>query len=70
MEDKDKNISFFNALSLLTTIGISMVANVMVGLFLGRLLDKYLHTQPWMTMLFLILGCISGSRATFKMIKK
>jgi len=67
---KKNDFSFLNALSLLATVGIAMVSNLVVGLFIGRILDKYLHTQPWLTLLFIILGSISGARATFKLINK
>lgn len=39
-----------------------MVAATFVGLAMGYYLDKWLGTDPWMTLIFLFLGIISGFR--------
>jgi len=66
---KKKDISFFQSLSLLTAIGTVMIANLGVSLFIGKLIDTYLGSQPWFTLIFIILGSISGMRAIMKLIK-
>jgi len=63
-----KDFSFLLVLGLLTTLGIVMIANLLVGIFLGRFLDKHFHTHPWLTLLFLFLGLISGAQAAFRLI--
>lgn len=70
MPKKEKDTSFLRALGLLTTVGTVMIANLVVGLFLGHFLDKQFHTSPWMTLIFIILGSVSGARATFRLINK
>ncbi len=37
-------------------VAFSMLATVVVGLFLGVYLDKYFHTMPLFTITFVFLG--------------
>lgn len=67
---KKKDISFLQALSLLTTMGIVMISNLLVGLFVGRFLDQYLHTQPWLTLIFIFIGFGAGLHAVYKLISR
>jgi ATP synthase protein I len=39
-----------------SALGLQMAFSVLVGFGIGYLLDRELHTQPWMTVLFSILG--------------
>lgn len=41
-------------------IGIEFVGAVLVGAFIGYLLDKWLHTAPWLMIVFLFLGFGAG----------
>lgn len=41
-------------------IAIELVVGIVVGGFLGRLLDSQLGTQPWLMILFLLLGFAAG----------
>jgi ATP synthase protein I len=58
-EDKRQ---LFKALGFLSSVGISMVAATFIGLAMGYYLDKWLGTSPWMTLIFLGLGIVSGFR--------
>ncbi len=58
-EDKHQ---LFKALGFLSSVGISMVASTFIGLAMGYYLDKWLDTAPWMTLIFLGLGIVSGFR--------
>jgi ATP synthase protein I len=62
-DDKGK-YSFLRALSLFTQLGLSMVCCVVVGLLLGRFLDRLLGVSPWLMITFTIIG----SAAAIKMI--
>ena len=42
-----------------------MVASSFIGLFIGYYLDKWLGTSPWMTLIWLGIGIISGFRNIF-----
>jgi len=52
-------------LGFLSSVGISMVASTFIGLAMGYYLDKWLDTAPWLTLVFLLLGIISGFRNIF-----
>ncbi len=42
-----------------------MVFSTLIGLAMGYYLDKWLETDPWLTLIFLVLGIISGFRNIF-----
>lgn len=68
MKPDDKR-QVFAAFSLVGTIGISMVATVAVGLFLGRWLDGVLGSGPWATVAGIVLGMAAGLWATYKRVR-
>jgi len=43
-------------------IGIEFVGSVLVGALIGYFLDKWLHTAPWLMIVFLLLGFGAGLR--------
>ena len=55
----------FRTLWFLSSVGISMVAATFIGLAMGYYLDKWLGTSPWLTLVFLVLGIVSGFRNIF-----
>ena len=55
----------FRTLGFLSSVGISMVVATFIGLAMGYYLDKWLGTDPWMTLVFLLIGIISGFRNIF-----
>lgn len=42
-----------------------MVAATFIGLAMGYYLDRWLDTSPWFTLIFLLLGIVSGFRNIF-----
>lgn len=42
-----------------------MVAATFIGLAMGYYLDKWLGTRPWLTLIFLLVGIVSGFRNIF-----
>ncbi len=68
MEEKDRKL--LRTLGVLSTVGISMVAATVIGLFIGLWLDKFFGTSPWLTAVFLLLGIIAGFRNLFYYAKK
>ena len=61
---------FAKALSYLLQIGISIIACLAVGIFLGWLLDRYLGTSPWLLMVFTFLGIGAAFKSIFDFAKK
>ena len=60
MDEKDRKL--IRMLGVLSTVGITMVAATVIGLFIGLKLDKVFDTSPWLTALFLLFGLIAGFR--------
>ncbi|PLX92578.1 MAG: magnesium transporter [Desulfuromonas sp.] len=58
-EDKRQ---LFRTLGFMSSVGISMVAATFIGLAMGYYLDRWLETTPWLTLIFLGFGIISGFR--------
>lgn len=63
VDEKDRKL--IRMLGVLSTVGITMVAATVIGLFIGLKLDKVFDTSPWLTALFLLLGLIAGFRNLF-----
>jgi ATP synthase protein I len=61
----DDKRQLIRSLGFLSSLGISMVASSFIGLFIGYYLDKWLGTSPWMTLIWLGIGIISGFRNIF-----
>ena len=60
----------FKQLMQASTIGINLVLSTFVGLAIGYGLDSLFHTSPWLTIIFLILGIITGFRELIRIAKK
>jgi ATP synthase protein I len=45
-----------------SVIGVQLVASTAIGIGIGYLLDRWLGTDPWMKVIFLILGSVAGFR--------
>lgn len=58
-EDKRQ---LFRTLGFMSSVGISMVAATFIGLAMGYYLDRWLGTSPWLTLIFLGFGIVSGFR--------
>ena len=66
-EDKGKLI---RQIASYSTLGLEMGLSVAVGAILGYYLDKWLHTDPWLLIVFLIFGVIAGFRSLYRALKR
>ena len=57
-------------LAELSSIAMILPASIAVGLFMGYLLDRWLGTEPWLLLIFTILGIVSGLLSLFRALKK
>ncbi|MEA3465509.1 MAG: AtpZ/AtpI family protein [Thermodesulfobacteriota bacterium] len=55
----------YKSLGFLSSVGICMVASVLIGMVMGYYLDQWLGTKPWLLLLFLGFGIVSGFRNIF-----
>ncbi|MFO0752813.1 MAG: AtpZ/AtpI family protein [Thermodesulfovibrionales bacterium] len=54
----------------LSGIGIQLVVSTIVGLAIGYWLDRLLGTSPYLSLLFLFLGIISGFVNMVRLVRK
>jgi ATP synthase protein I len=55
----------FDSAGKASVIGLHLVSGMAVGGIIGYFLDKWLHTSPWMKLIFFILGVIAGFRNVY-----
>jgi len=48
------------------TIGMQLVVATFIGLAMGYYLDEWLGTKPWMLIIFLLLGIVTGFRDVYR----
>lgn len=68
-DDKEKRAAerreLYKSLGFLSSVGICMVASILIGMAMGYYLDQWLGTEPWMLLIFLGFGIVSGFRNIF-----
>ena len=52
------------------SVGFSLVISTFIGLGIGYWLDRLFNTSPWLTIIFLILGIVSGFRDLIRMARR
>ena len=57
-------------LAELSSIALILPASIAVGLFFGYFLDRRLGTEPWLLLIFLVLGIASGLLSLFRALRK
>ena len=67
---KSKDKDYWQKLGSASLMGLHLVSGTFVGLLMGYFLDKWLHTKPWLTIIFLLFGIIAGFRNMYQEIKK
>jgi ATP synthase protein I len=69
MNDKPRRPDL-RRLSELASLGLVLPSSIVVGLFFGYLLDRWLGTDPWLLLAFTVLGIVSGLLSLFRALKK
>lgn len=49
-------------------LGTELVVATMIGVGMGTLLDHWLRTDPWLTVVFLFLGAAAGVRNLYRIV--
>ncbi len=62
--DEEKR-QLFKSLGFLSSIGISLVVSMLIGLAMGFYLDRWLETSPMFTLIMLLIGIIAGFRNVY-----
>ncbi len=67
--DQDKK-KFYKSLGVLSSIGISVVLAIIIGVLIGRWLDDLFGTSPVFFFIFLFIGIVAGFRNIFVIVKR
>ena len=59
-----------SALGFAFRIGIELVSALVVGVGIGWLLDYWLGTQPWLLLLFFVLGAAAGIMNVYRAVER
>ena len=62
---------FIRYIGVASTVGINMVVSTFVGFALGYwVVDRYLSSYPWFTIILTLLGIAGGFRYLFRIAQK
>lgn len=68
-DKRSKDRKTFGAIANFLQIGITMASCILVGVFLGRLLDELIGTKPWLLLIFSIFGIGAAIKSIFNVHK-
>jgi ATP synthase protein I len=57
-------------LAYYSSIGLQVALSILIGYFFGSYLDGKFHTEPWLTVIFFLLGVAAAVRNIGLVIKK
>ncbi len=51
---------------VVASVGIEIALSILVGWWIGRAIDDWLGTFPWLTVVFLLIGAAAGFRGLWR----
>ena len=69
-EDKKYNRELLRSLYMISQLGLTIAVCVIIGVLLGRFLDNVFGTQPFLLIIFSLLGAGAGFRSIFQYANK
>ncbi len=69
MQDDDQKKRDLRQLVEASSIGWMFPIAIGIGYLIGHYLDKWLGTDPWLTIIFTLLGIIAAFRNLFRLAK-
>lgn len=63
---KDNDMQNLKGLGMLFSMGATLASGVIIGYFLGRWLDKFFGTSPWLSFIMLFAGMGAGFKAVYE----
>ncbi len=72
MEMIVQNNKKYNLVELLqySSHGLEMGICVVIGIVIGYFLDKYFHTSPYLTIIFMLFGVAAAVKTAIRLIKQ
>lgn len=62
-DDRNQRRNLVRAITFYSQISITMIACILIGVFLGRFLDGFFNTSPWLLLIFSLLGVGAAFKA-------
>ncbi len=59
-----------NKFALAMTVGTTVSSQIVGGVLLGYLLDRWLGTSPWLSVIGLVLGTVSAFISLYRLMNK
>ena len=69
-DNREQRGEYRRALSFLSQIGITIAACIIIGVLLGKFLDDFFGTSPWLLLIFSLLGAAAAFKSMFDMANK
>jgi ATP synthase protein I len=66
----DNKYSTYRQIGILTTIPFLLAVGPILGYYIGDFLDKRLNTNPYLMILFIVLGFVASGKGVYDLIKK
>ncbi len=60
----------FRKIADLSSVALMLPSSIIVGLFIGYMLDRWLGTRPWLLLTFTVLGIVSGLLSLIRALSK
>ncbi|HEX8998326.1 MAG TPA: AtpZ/AtpI family protein [Blastocatellia bacterium] len=57
-------------LALALSVGTVLVSNIVGGIVVGYLLDRWLSTTPWLLLAGIVLGSVGGFAAMYRIVSR
>ena len=67
MKNKNPDKNFLRNIALISQVGFSMIAPILVGVYIGQFIDKRVGNKGIFTIIFIILGVGGGFVNLFKL---
>jgi len=68
--DRDDRKAISRAIGIMTQLGVTVLACMIINLLIGYWLDRWLNTAPVFLIIFTILGCVASIKAMIDLAKK
>lgn len=65
---KDRSVR--EAIASASVVGLNLVSSTFIGLAMGYWLDRWLGTEPWLLLIFLVLGIAAGFKNVVLEVRK
>jgi len=70
MLNKAPSKNIYRKIAELSSLGLILPSSIAAGLFFGYLLDKFFGTDPWLLLVFALLGTASGFYSLFRVLNR